>query len=59
MKHATGMETCPQLHKDLLFVYLQPCVNKNSLNLAILTLQFDDITVKTIYWNEFDFMIMF
>ena len=49
MKHATGMETCPQLHKDLLFVYLQPCVNKNSLNLAILTLQFDDITVKTIY----------
>ena len=33
------------LYKDLLFVYLQPSVNKNSLNLAILSLQFDDVTV--------------
>ena len=39
------------LYKDLLFVYLKPCVNKNSKNLAILTLQFDDVTVKTIYWT--------
>ena len=31
------------------FVYLQPGVNKNLWNLAILTLQFDDVTVKTIY----------
>ena len=31
MKHATGMETCA----DLLFVYFQPSVNKNSQNLAI------------------------
>ena len=46
MKRVTGMKT---LYKDLLFVYLQPSVNKNSQNLAILTLQFDDITVKTIY----------
>ena len=30
MKHATGMETCTQPYKDLLFVYLQPSVNKNS-----------------------------
>ena len=37
--------------KDLFFVYLQPSVNKNSQNFAILTLKFDDITVKTIYRN--------
>ena len=37
------------LYKDLFFVYLQPGVNKNSQNLAILTLQFDDVTGKTIY----------
>ena len=45
-------ETCygnGNLYKDLPFVYLQPNVNKNSENLAILTLQFDDVTVKTIY----------
>ena len=40
------------LYKDLLFVYLQPTVNKNSLNLAIWTLLFDDVTVKTIYSIE-------
>ena len=34
------------LNKDLLFVYLQPSVNLNSQNLAILTLQFDDVTIK-------------
>ena len=37
------------LYRGLLFVYLQPSVNKNSYNLAILTLKFDDVTVKTIY----------
>ena len=37
------------VHKDLLFVYLQPSVNKNSYKLAILTFQFDDVTVKIIY----------
>ena len=37
------------LDKDVLFGYLQPSVNKNSWNLAILTLQFDDVAVKTIY----------
>ena len=37
------------LYKDLLSVYLQPSVNKNSWNPAILTLQFDDDTVETIY----------
>ena len=45
-------ETCygnGNLYKDLIFDYLQPIVNKNSYNLAILTLQFDDVTVKTIY----------
>ena len=36
------------LYKDLLFVYLQPSVNKNN-NLVILTLHFDDVTAKTIY----------
>ena len=38
-------ETCygnGNLYKDLLFVYFQPSVNKNSQNLAI-------FTVKTIY----------
>ena len=41
-------ETCyanGNLYKDLLFVYLQSSVN-------ILTLQFDDVTVKTIYIND-------
>ena len=45
-------ETCygdGNWYKDLLFVYLQPSVNKNSQNLTILILQFDDVTVKTIY----------
>ena len=45
-------ETCyanENSFKDLLCVYLQPSVNKNSLNPAILTLQFDDVTVKAIY----------
>ena len=45
-------ETCygnGNLYKDLLFVSIQPSVNENSYNFAILTLQFDDITVKTIY----------
>ena len=37
------------MYKDSLFVYLQPSVNKNSKNLAILILEFDDVTVKTIY----------
>ena len=44
------------LYKDLFLVYLQPSVNKNSKNLAILSLKFDDVTVKTIYtslcWHE-------
>ena len=47
-------ETCNGngiLYKDLLFVYLQPSLNQNSLNPAIVTLQFDDVTVKTIYWK--------
>ena len=34
--------------KDLFFIYLQPSVMKNSQNRAILTLPFDDVTVKTI-----------
>ena len=36
------------LFKDLFFVYPQSGVNK--LILAILTLQFDDVAVKTTYW---------
>ena len=34
------------LYRDLLFVYLQPSLNKNSQNLAILNWQFDDVIVK-------------
>ena len=45
-----------KLVKDLLFVYLQPSLNQNSLNPAIVTLQFDDVTVKTIYW-KFDLSV--
>ena len=44
-------ETCfgaENLYKDLFSLYLQPSVNKNSKNLAFLTLQSDDVTVKTI-----------
>ena len=36
------------LYKDLFFVFPQSGVNK--LILAILTLQFDDVAVKTTYW---------
>ena len=36
------------LCKDLFFIHLQPSVRKNSQNRAILTLLFDDVTVKTI-----------
>ena len=36
------------LRKDLFFIHLQPSVRKNSQNRAILTLVFDDVTVKTI-----------
>ena len=35
-------------YKDLLFFHLQPGVHKNSRSLAILTLEFDDVTT-TIY----------
>ena len=45
MKHASGLNTCTKIY---IFIYLQPAVNKNSQNLAIFTLQFDDLTVKTI-----------
>ena len=48
-------ETCyrnENLYKDLLFVYLQPSPNKNSSNFAILTLQFDDVTVKAFYSHQ-------
>ena len=38
-----------KLLERFIFFYLQPSVNKNSYNLAILTLQFEDVTVKTIY----------
>ena len=41
------------MYKDLIFVYLQPRVNKNSQNLAILSLQFDGVTVKTSDWPIF------
>ena len=40
------METCTKIY--FLF-FFQPSVNKISQNLAILTLQFHDVTVKTIY----------
>ena len=47
MKHASGLKTCTKIY---FLDYLQPSVNKNSQNLATLTLQFDEVTVKTIYW---------
>ena len=46
-------ETCygtGDLYKEfVVVVYLQPSINKNLKNHAILTLQFDDVTVKTIH----------
>ena len=39
----------PNLQRDLLLGHLQPGVGKNSKDLAILILEFDDNTVKTIY----------
>ena len=35
--------------KDLFLGHLQPPLDKNSKHLAILILEFDDVTVKTIY----------
>ena len=40
-----------KLVERFIFVYLQPSVNKNSQNFVTLTLQFDDVTEKTIYRN--------
>ena len=43
-------ETCfgaGNLYKDLFSIYLQLSVNKISQNLVLLTLQSDDVTVKT------------
>ena len=37
------------LEKDLFLGHLQPGVGKNTKDLAILILEFDDVTVKTIY----------
>ena len=54
MKHVTGMETCTQTYFLFKFNLVQI---KVSYNLAILTLQFDDVTVKTIYrswWSFYD-----
>ena len=46
MKHdASGLDTCTKIY---FLINFQPRVNKNSLNLAILTLQFNDVTLKTI-----------
>ena len=42
------------LQKDLFFIYLQPSVNKNSQNLAVLTLQFHDVNMKTIFSKTMD-----
>ena len=44
-------ETCfgaGNLDKDLFSIYLQPSVNTISQNLVLLTLQSDDVTLKTI-----------
>ena len=38
-----------KLQKDLSIGHLQPGIGKNSKDLAILILEFDDVTVKTIY----------
>ena len=43
-------ETCygtENLYEDFFVVYLQPNVNKNSQNLAILTFQFDDVKYRS------------
>ena len=48
-------ETCfgtGNLHKDIFSIYRQPSVNKNSSNLVVLTLQFDDVIVKTINYGR-------
>ena len=46
MKHGTGMEPCTKIY--FLFTF-NPVNIRIRKNLAILTLQFDDVTVKTIY----------
>ena len=49
MKHATEMETCTKIYFLFIFNLMQMRILKN---LAILTLQFDEVTVKTIYNNN-------
>ena len=49
MKHATEMETCTKIYFLFIFNPMQMRILKN---LAILTLQFDEVTVKTIYNNN-------
>ena len=51
-----GLET---YKKDLFLAHLQPGVGKNSKDLAILILEFDDVTVKTIYIWPFKEMLKF
>ena len=43
-RHGNG-----NLKKDLFLGHLEPLRNKSSKHLAVLILEFDDITVKTIY----------
>ena len=43
-RHGTG-----NLQEDFFPGHLQPTIDKNSKQLAILILEFDDVTVKTIY----------
>ena len=50
MERAAGLETCTKIY--ILFTAVQPSVIKNSQNLAILTLQFDEVTMKTIYISK-------
>ena len=49
MKHATEMETCTKIYFLFIFNLMYMRIRKK---LAILTLQFDEVTVKTIYNNN-------
>ena len=49
IRNFTELET---LKKYSFLGHLQPLIDKNSEDLAILILEFDDVTVKTIYCSE-------
>ena len=52
-KRKTSWNSYRNLKNDLFLGHIQPLKDKNSKHLAVLILEFDDVTVKTIYKCNF------